>query len=255
MLPKVIEIAKEAGELIKNNFGKSHEIKYKTNVANIVTETDKAAEDLIIKFVNKNFPGHGILSEEIGMIKGTTEYLWVIDPLDGTTNFAHGLPIFVVSIAVLKNNQVIYGVVYDIMRNVVYKAEKGCGSFANQNRLSVSKRTDLAKCLLATGFPYDVAKNPSNVFNKFTAFLRKSRAVRRLGSAALDSCFVAEGIFDGFWEVSIFPWDILAGKLIIEEAGGLVSDFNGNKIGINTKQFLATNGLIHKDMMKILNEN
>ncbi len=255
MLHKIVEIAKEAGELIRSDFGRHHSIEYKTNVSNIVTETDKKAEKLITAYIEKEFPNHNILAEEGSRKDGHSEYLWVIDPIDGTTNFAHGLPIFSVSIGVMKNDEIIYGVVFDVMRNVIYSAEKGSGAFAGNKKLRVSQNTDLRKSLLVTGFPYNVSENPGNVYEKFIAFLKNSRAVRRLGSAAIDCCYVAEGVFDGFWEVSLNPWDICAGKLIIEEAGGKVTNFIGEKASIFSPQFLASNGLIHKDMMKILNEN
>ncbi len=255
MLQKIIRIAREAGNLIKEDFGKHHLIEYKTNVSNIVTDTDKKAEKLITEFIGKEFPGHNILAEEGSRKDGSSDYLWVIDPVDGTTNFAHGLPIFSVSIGVMKNDEIIAGVVFDIMRDVMYSAEKGSGSFGNERKLQVSKNEDLRKSLLVTGFPYNVAENPDNVYEKFVAFLKSSRAVRRLGSAAIDCCYVAEGVFDGFWEVSLNPWDICAGKLIIEEAGGKVTNFKGEKVSVFSKQFLASNGFVHEKMMKILQEN
>ncbi len=255
MLQRVIEVAKEAGELIRENFGKHQSIEYKSNLSDLVTETDKRAEKLITDFIKREFPSHNILSEEGSEKKGHSDYLWVIDPIDGTTNFAHGLPIFSVSIGVVKNDEIIAGVVYDIMRNVIYSAEKGGGAFANGKKLRVSKNSDLRKSLLVTGFPYNVSENPNNVYEKFIAFLKNSRAVRRLGSAAIDCCYVAEGVFDGFWEVSLNPWDICAGKLIIEEAGGKVTNFKGEKVSIFSVEFLASNGYVHEKMMKILLEN
>ncbi len=255
MLDKIIEISKEVGEVIKEDFGKHHLVEYKTNLSNIVTDTDKKAEKIITGFIKKEFPSHNILAEEGSRKEGNSDYLWVIDPIDGTTNFAHGLPIFSVSIGVMKKDEIIAGVVYDIMRNVIYSAENGSGSFGNGRKLNVSKNDDLRKSLLVTGFPYNVAENPDNVYEKFVAFLKSSRAVRRLGSAAIDCCFVAEGVFDGFWEVSLNPWDICAGKLIIEEAGGKVTNFKGEQVSIFSPQFLASNGYIHDKMMKILLEN
>ncbi len=255
MLQKVVEVAKEAGELIKADFGKHHSVEYKSNLSDLVTETDKKSEKLITDFIKKEFPSHNILSEEGSGKEGNSDYLWVIDPVDGTTNFAHGLPIFAVSIGVVKNGEIIAGVVYDIMRNVIYSAEKGSGSFANGKKLSVSKNSDLRKSLLVTGFPYNVSENPNNVYGKFIAFLKNSRAVRRLGSAAIDCCYVAEGVFDGFWEVSLHPWDICAGKLIIEEAGGKVTNFKGEEVSIFSVEFLSSNGYVHEKMMKILLEN
>ena len=176
----------------------------------------------------------------------------MIDPLDGPTNFAHGLPIFSVSIGVQKNGETICGVVYDVMRNAMYSAEKNSGSFLNGKKIKVNNNSDLSRSVLVTGFPYDVAENPLNAVEKFSAFLKKTRAIRRLGSAAIDFCYVAKGVFEGFWEVSLNPWDICAGKLIVEEAGGIVTDFNNREINIDSKQILATNKLVHQEMLEIL---
>jgi myo-inositol-1(or 4)-monophosphatase len=253
MIDDVIQVSREAGELIGNAFGKTHSIEFKTNELNLVTETDKASEKLITDFIKKKYPAHGILAEEGSEINRSAEYLWVIDPLDGTTNFAHGLPIFSVSIGVQKNGETIAGVVYDVMRDIVYSSEKGSGSFENGREISVNKNKNLGHSVLVTGFPYNIKENPDKVFERFTAFLKKSRAIRRLGSAAIDFCYVASGVFDGFWEVSLHPWDICAGKLIVEEAGGLVTNFDGNPINIYSKQILATNKLVHQDMIKVLN--
>jgi len=253
MIDDIIQISKEAGELIRNAFGETHSIEFKTNELNLVTETDKASEKLITDFVKNKFPTHGILAEEGSEANRSAEYLWVIDPLDGTTNFAHGLPIFSVSIGVQKNGETIAGVVYDVMGDVVFSAEKECGSFENGRKISVSKNENLGHSVLVTGFPYNIKENPDKANERFIAFLKKSRAIRRLGSAAIDFCYVAKGVFDGFWEVSLHPWDICAGKLIVEEAGGLVTNFDGSPINIYSKQILATNKLVHQDMIKVLN--
>ena len=252
MLNKVIYIAREAGEVLSSGFGKNFSIEYKTNLANLVTEFDKKSEKTIIDFIKKEFPTHSVLAEESGMHDSSSEYLWVIDPLDGTTNFAHGLPIFSVSIGVQKNGEMIYGVVYDVMRDAMYSAEKGSGAFCNGRKLSVSSNDDLHKSVLVTGFPYNVHENPDFAFERFNAFLRVARAVRRLGSAAIDMCYVAEGVFDGFWEVSLNAWDMAAGKLLIEEAGGIVTDFQGKPMNIFDKQILASNGKVHSAMIDTL---
>ncbi len=252
MIDKITEIAKQAGEIIREGYGKKFGIEFKTNKSDIVTEIDKRSEKLIIDYVKKEFPGHAILSEESGKYSGDTEYIWVIDPLDGTTNFTHGLPIFSVSIGVLKKNEIIAGVVYDVMRNILYSAEKGSGAFENEKQIHVSTTSDLEESLLVTGFPYDVKNNPSHVIERFNAFLYEARAVRRLGSAAIDFCYVASGIFEGFWEVHLNPWDIAAGKLIVEEAGGKVTNFKGEEIDIFSKQILASNSLLHEKMKRIL---
>ena len=191
MLEKVIYIAKEAGEVLKSGFGKNFSVEFKTNAANLVTEYDKKSEKTIIDFIMKEFPTHSVLAEESGSYKSSSEYLWIIDPLDGTTNFAHGLPIFSVSIGVQKNGEMVCGVIYDVMRDAMYTAEKGSGAFCNSRKLSVSTNDDLRKSVLVTGFPYNVHENPDFAYERFTAFLRVARAVRRLGSAAIDMCYVA----------------------------------------------------------------
>lgn len=252
MLDKVIEISKIAGEIIREGFRKNFSIEYKTNLSNLVTEIDKKSEETIIDFVKKEFPTHSVLAEETGSHKAGSEYLWVIDPLDGTSNFAHGLPIFAVSIGVQKNGKTICGVVYDVMRDEIYSAEKGSGSFRNGEKLQVSSNYDIRKSMLVTGFPYNVAENPDHVFERFIEFMKNARAVRRLGSAAIDMCYVAAGVFDGFWEVSLHPWDVCAGNLIVEEAGGIITNFAGEKIDIYSKQLLATNKKVHEKMIEIL---
>lgn len=252
MINKVIQISKIAGEIIREGFGKNFSIEYKTNLSNLVTEIDKKSEETIINFVKKEFPTHSVLAEETGSHKASSEYLWVVDPLDGTSNFAHGFPIFSVSIGVQKNNETICGVVYDVMNDIVYSSEKGSGAFRNEQKIFVSENDDIRKSMIVTGFPYNVAENPDHVFERFIAFLKTARAVRRLGSAAIDFCYVASGVFDGFWEVHLNPWDLCAGKLIVEEAGGLVTNFAGDVSDIYSKQILATNGKVHKGMINVL---
>jgi myo-inositol-1(or 4)-monophosphatase len=252
MIDNIIQISREAGEIIKNAFCKTHLVEFKTNELNLVTETDKASEKLITEFIRKKYPSHGILAEEGSELNKSAEFLWVIDPLDGTTNFAHGLPIFSVSIGLQKNSEIIAGVVYDVNRDIIYSAEKNSGSFANGIRINVSKNENLGRSLLVTGFPYNVRENPDKCYERFIEFLKRARAIRRLGSAAIDFCYVANGVFDGFWEVSLHPWDICAGKLIVEEGGGLVTDFDGKKIDIYSKRILGSNGFIHQKMIDIM---
>lgn len=252
MINDIINISREAGSLIREGFGKHLQIEFKTNESNLVTQIDKAAEKIILDFIKKKYPSHGIIAEESGEVNSRSEYVWVVDPLDGTTNFAHGLPIFSVSIGLRKNNQTIAGVVYDVMQNIVYSAELGGGAFADANKILVSKTDKLKRALLVTGFPYNISENPENAFERFAALTKSSRGMRRLGSAAIDFCYVARGVFDGFWEVFLNPWDLCAGKLILEEAGGLVTDFDGSQIDIFTPRILATNSLIHQQMIDIL---
>jgi myo-inositol-1(or 4)-monophosphatase len=252
MLNDLILIAREAGEIIKEGFGKNISIEYKSGENNLVTEIDKKSEQLIIDFIQKKYPKHNILAEERGELRKESEYLWVIDPLDGTSNFAHGLPIFSVSIGLQRNDITIAGVIYDIMRDVLYSAEFGSGAYANGKKLSVSATSKLSQSMLVTGFPYNVKENPEHAFERFEIITKNARAVRRLGSAAIDFCYVASGVFDGFWEVHLHPWDVCAGKLIVEEAGGKVTDFLGKAIGLDSKKILATNLLIHNQMIEIL---
>ncbi len=252
MVNDLILIAREAGEIIKEGFGKNISIEYKSGENNIVTEIDKKSEQLIIDFIQKKYPKHNILAEERGELKKESEYLWVIDPLDGTSNFAHGLPIFSVSIGLQQNDVTIAGVIYDVMRDLLYYAELGSGAFANDNKVSVSNTKKISQSMLVTGFPYNVKENPEHAFERFEIITKNARAVRRLGSAAIDFCYVAAGVFDAFWEVHLHPWDICAGKLIVEEAGGIVTDFRGETIGIDSKKILATNLLIHPQMIDLL---
>jgi len=252
MIEDIIQISKEAGALIRNAFGKTHSIEFKTNELNLVTETDKASEKLITDFIKKKYPTHGILAEEGSDVNKSSEYLCVIDPLDGTTNFAHGLPIFSVSIGLQKNGETIAGVVYDVMQDIVYAAEKGSGATANSVKIKVSENNNLQHSLLVTGFPYNIKENPDKALERFTTLSKKSRGIRRLGSAAIDFCYVATGVFDGFWEVHLNPWDICAGNLIVEEAGGIVTDFDGKPIDIFTKRILCTNRKIHQMMIEVM---
>ena len=254
MLNKIIEIAKEAGQVVREGFGKTLDIEFKTNESNLVTQIDKASEKRIIEYVKKEFPTHGILAEESGESKNTSEYIWVIDPLDGTTNFAHGFPIFSVSIGVQKNGITLAGVVYDIMQDIIYTAELNGGAYANNKRIIVSPTDKLQRALLVTGFPYNIAENPENAFERFISLTKASRGMRRLGSAAIDFCYVAKGAFDGFWEVYLHPWDICAGKLILEEAGGIVTGFSGETIDIFSNKILATNKNIHDQMVEVINK-
>lgn len=248
---KMISI--EAGEIARKGFNENVSIEYKTDASNIVTNIDKDVETKIIEFVQKKYPTHSILAEESGELFKSSEYIWVIDPIDGTTNFAHKLPIFGVSIGVRKNYETIVGVVYDVMRDVMYSAEKGSGSYLNNKKIKVSDNSVLEKGVFVTGFSYDRGDEYTKALKIFGNFLNNSRAVRRLGSAALDLCYVASGVFDGFWEENLSPWDVCAGMLLVEEAGGKTTDFTNNEIDINHNQFLSSNGIIHNEMIKIIN--
>ena len=252
MINKVVEVAKEAGEVIRNGFRSNIQIEFKTDAGNLVTNIDKASEKIILEFIKKEYPSHSIIAEESGNVSKSSEYKWVVDPLDGTTNFAHGLPIFSVSIGLQKNDEIILGVIYDVMRNTMYTAEKGSGAFENGKKIKVSTNGTLLESNLVTGFAYDPDKNFTEALKYFGDFIRLTRGVRRLGSAAIDFCYVASGVFDGFWEAKLSPWDVCAGLLIVEEAGGKTSNFKGNKVRIDSDSFLATNGNVHTKMLEVL---
>lgn len=247
--------ARQAGKIITESLGKVKEISFKTLQSNLVTEVDKKSEEIIIDILLSEYPDFDILAEESGASSTkNSEYMWVIDPLDGTTNFTHSLPIFSISIGLLKGNEILAGVVYDPSRDHMFKAETTKGAFLNNKRLHISKNKDIKKSLLVTGFPYNVEQNPDHCFERFIMMTMESRAVRRLGSAALDFAYVAAGIFDGFWEVKLNPWDIAAGLLLVREAGGKVTNFVGEESDIFNKQILASNGFIHKKMIELLAE-
>lgn len=255
MLNDIINISTEAGELIRSKYETNFTLEFKTNESDLVTDVDKASEKIIVDFVKKKYPTHGIITEEGGTTVSKSEYNWVIDPLDGTVNFAHGFPMFAVSVGIQKNGKTIAGVVYDIMQKVIYSAEIGNGAYENEKKIKVNENANLRHALLVTGFPYDVRENPENALGKFAALTKASRGIRRLGSAAIDFCYVAKGVFDGFWEIHLKPWDMCAGKLIVEEAGGLVTDFNGENITIFSKKVLASNGTLHNSLIEILKQN
>ena len=246
-----IDAAKKAGLLLKKNIDKAHRIEFK-GVIDIVTEMDKKAEDIIIKTFKNAFPEHGILTEESLEQKSSSEYRWIIDPLDGTTNYSHGFPVFCVSIALEKQGEIILGVVYNPMLNELFTAEKDKGAYLNNKKIKVSNISNLSKSLLATGFPYDVRTSPENNINHFSNFAVRAQAIRRAGAAALDMCYVACGRFDGFWELKLKPWDTAAAMLIINEAGGIVTDFGGKPFSLYSGETLASNGLLHDAMIKVL---
>jgi len=239
-------------DVLKHYFQGTFEIKSKSSLNDLVTEVDKKAEDAIIEVIKSVFPEHFILSEEAGEMSSASNYKWIIDPIDGTVNFAHGIPICCVSIGLEKDGQMIAGAVFNPFMNELFFAERGKGAFLNNRPLKVSTNPNMESACLVTGFPYrwvDVGADPISVFERF---IRLGLPVRRLGSAAIDLCWVAAGRFDGFWEYNLNPWDIAAGYLIIEEAGGRISNFNGDAYNIYDKQTLATNGQIHEQMLEII---
>ena len=255
MLNVAREAALEAGKFLKYNLGKVKHIERKQGQEiNLVTEIDKQAEALIIKKIKQHYPSHNILAEESGEQNIQSEYKWVIDPLDGTTNFTHSLPIFCVSIGVELNGAIVAGAIYDPSADEMFTAEKGRGAFLNGKKIHVSSNDSLINSLLVTGFPYNVKENPNHVVEHFVNMLMEGQGVRRLGSAALDLAYVAAGRLDGFWEVFLNPWDKAAGVLLVQEAGGKVTDFKNNPGSVYDVNTLATNGRIHQQMIAVLSK-
>lgn len=220
-------MARQAGEILRAEFGKQHQVEYK-GVIDPVTEMDRRSESFLLEQIKRSFPGHTIITEESGHIPGDESHCWYIDPLDGTSNYAHNLPIFSVSIAYALDGRLMQGAIYDPMQDECFSAGHGEGAWLNGKAIHVSDTNDLDKSLLVTGFPYDIRTNPDNNLDNFCYFTLHSEAVRRLGSAALDLAYVAAGRLDGYWELGIYSWDIAAGALMVEEAGGLVTDPGGN---------------------------
>ncbi len=239
-----------AGKIIRSNFGKEQTITKKGRF-NLVTEIDKASEKAVVGLILKRFPDHSILAEESPAILGS-EYRWIIDPIDGTTNFAHGFPIVSVSIGLERDGRLEMGGVFDPFRKELFFAERSQGATLNGKRIHVSKAKTLEDSLLATGFPYDRNIKPDDYLGMLRVFLPRIQGIRRGGSAAIDLCYVACGRFDGYYEMKLAPWDKAAGMMIVEEAGGRLTDFSGASLTLEGLQNLATNGLIHAEMLAAL---
>ena len=246
-----IDTALKAGKYIRKNIGLVRQVRYKSEI-NIVTEVDKKAEELIVGAIGKSFPCHDFLAEEERYKRKNSDFKWIIDPLDGTTNFLHTFPVFCVSIALSYKNDILLGVVYDPTRDELFHAEKAKGAFLNRKRIRVSKIRDIRKAIVATGFAYNVRKARKTNIRNFTKLLKIAQAVRRAGSAALDMCYVACGRFDGFWEYYLHAWDTAAAARIIEEAGGKITKLGGEKFSIYDKETLASNSKIHAQMIQSL---
>lgn len=259
MLNFAIQTARDAGSMLAERLGRVLQVSHKGEI-DLVTEVDVASERLIIDRIKSHYPRHAILAEESGASEGIdssrasgeqSEWKWIIDPLDGTTNYAHGYPCFCVSIAAEHKGKLALGVIYDPMRDEMFSVERGQGAALNGRRISVSQTDDLNRAMLCTGFPYDVRER-GEFARHFTNFIMNAQAVRRDGSAALDLAAVACGRFDGFWEEGLRPWDVAAGVLLIEEAGGRVSRYDGGPCDIYTPPILASNGLVHEAMLRVL---
>jgi myo-inositol-1(or 4)-monophosphatase len=247
-VPAITEIVREAGSLLLEYFHRRVAVEYKGE-ADLVTEADRATELLIVRRIRERWPDHDILGEESGSSGSTSEYRWYVDPLDGTTNFAHGFPVFSVSLGLEHKGERIAGVVYDPTRQECFSAERGRGAFLNGTATHVSKTTRLAESLLSTGFPSQKRHKNPNIFF-YQQLTMRTHGVRRPGSAALDLCYVASGRFDGFWEFNLNPWDTAAGVLIAQEAGGQVTDFTGGAFKISGEEVLASNGAIHEELLQ-----
>lgn len=252
ILSCAIKAGEAASKHIHNAIGDIGEVLYK-GPTHLVTETDKLSEKTIIDHIKNKFPSHGILAEESGKDKIDSEFLWVIDPLDGTTNFVHDYPSYSISIACIHNNEPIVGVVFEFPSKHCYTAIKGQGARKDGKAIQVSKITELNQSLLVTGFGYEHGENWHTNMELFKKFTGVTQGVRRLGAASVDLCHLASGIVDGFWEFDLQPWDTAAGTLIATESGGKVSQINGDKYSLYNNNILATNGLIHHAMIQNIN--
>ena len=253
MLPFAIRITREAGNILKTFFNQKLEVQYKSNERDLVTQADIAAETYLINTIRETYPSHGILAEESGNLK-QSDYQWIIDPLDGTTNFAHGYPIFCVTIALAHCNQIILGVTYDPLREELFTAEKDTGAQLNGHSIHVSQQNTLSHVILATGFPYNRATNPNNNLREFCKLMPRIRGIRRSGSAALDLAYVASGRLDGYWEYNLNAWDMAAGVLLVQEAGGLITSCDQASWQLGDTSIVAANPSIHNMLLDALQQ-
>lgn len=251
MLNFAIGVARDAGALLRDRLGTRIDISHKGSI-DLVTDVDLASEKLIREAISTYYPRHEILAEEGGLTESSSEYRWVVDPLDGTTNYAHGYPVFCVSIALEHKGEVVVGVVYDPMREELFTAERGGGAALNNRPIRVSTIDDLTQGILSTGFPYDIKTSKLTNLDHWANFAMNAQALRRDGAAALDLCYVACGRYDGFWELNLSPWDTAAGALIVAEAGGRVTDFGGGVFSNYKPEVVASNGKIHDRMIEVL---
>jgi myo-inositol-1(or 4)-monophosphatase len=249
-IPGMTEIVREAGALLMGWFRRRVKIEYKGDV-DLVTEADRASEALILDRIRARWPRHDVIGEEGTRTNTGSDYRWYVDPLDGTTNFAHSVPVFCISLGLEHKDTLLAGVIYDPSRDELYAAEKSSGAYLNQRRIQVSTTSNLAEALTATGFPsHKRHKNPNIHF--YHQITLRTHGVRRGGSAALDLAGVAAGRFDSFWELNLNPWDTAAGVLLVQEAGGVTSDFSGRPFRLTSGELLASNGLLHAEMLALI---
>lgn len=251
-LELAIEIAREVGALQRQWFTEPRTIETKSSAIDLVTDVDRACDVLIRERIASSFPEDGMLTEEDSEHRGTSDWRWVVDPLDGTTNYAHGIPHFAVAIGLELAGESVAGVIYDPIRDELFRAERGSGAWLNESPIRVSEIDMLRSALLATGFAYDVHTVESDNIAFFTRFMRRAQAIRRAGSAALDLAYLAAGRFDGFWELDLHPWDVSAGLVMVKEAGGAATDLDGSSVPATGERLVASNGLLHEEMLRIL---
>ncbi|MBI1848629.1 MAG: inositol monophosphatase [Candidatus Rokubacteria bacterium] len=249
-----IDAARSAGRLLLSQLVGARRIDYKTSPTNLVTEMDRRAEALILDALARAFPDDAVLAEESGPRAGTSGRRWLVDPLDGTTNYAHGVPVFGVSIALETAGRAVLGVIYDPSLDELYVAERGGGAWLGDQRLAVSRTETLNESLLTTGFPYDIRTNDDNNLREYAVFSRRARAVRRIGSAVIDLAWVAAGRYDAYWELTLGPWDVAGGGLLVEEAGGRVTGIHGEPLDLDRPTLIASNGRIHDAILATLKE-
>jgi myo-inositol-1(or 4)-monophosphatase len=247
------QAALSAAKILLDNFGKVKKTDIVEKQLNdFLTYVDEQSERQIITCIQDRFPDHAILAEESGMAAGHSDYTWIIDPLDGTKNYISGIPVFAISIALNYRDDIILGVIYDPLRREMYHALKGKGAFLNDQSIQVSGQNSLFGSLLATGFPFRFKEFLPTYMNCFEEIFKNISGMRRMGAAAIDLAYVASGKFEGFWEIALSPWDVAAGQLLVREGGGIVSDFWGKDDYLSHEYFIATNGLIHDDLLKII---
>ncbi|SIS76465.1 myo-inositol-1(or 4)-monophosphatase [Filimonas lacunae] len=249
----LLKATEAAAAVLKENFDRPFKISNKEGLNNLVTEIDHKSEALIIDIIRAEFPDHYILTEESGELPQNSEYKWIIDPIDGTINYANGIPLCCVSIGLEKDGEMLYGAVYNPFINELFFAQRGFGATLNDHKIHVTDKSDLKTSCLATGFPYTYLDAPNGPLDIFPKLIRKGIPVRRLGSAAIDLCWVAAGRFDGFYEHKLQAWDSAAGFLIVEEAGGKVTDYKGDHYSPYQPHIIATNGKIHDQLLHVVN--